>query len=245
MSSNLPISAVDLVGAIVKTTNALAADMSGKAYLKLHKGGFFVYGADDMEVEEGSKWAVNPNSFALGYVAWPDEGTGAPLGEEMRSITDDPIVMSALPQTDGKWVQQVGMQLMCVSGEDVGTETVFKASSKGGINGFNDFLNQVLVHLKANTDTDRVVPVVELEVADYKHPKYGKIYTPIFTIKSWSTMDEMPTEDAPEKEPEAETPALENKPEPEPEKKPDPVADAPVAEETPKPKRRRRRKSAA
>ena len=228
--NNLPVSASDLVGAIIKTTSTLAQDTSGKAYLRLHKGGFFVYGADDVEVEEGSKWAVNPASFALGFIAWPAEGTGKPLGEEMRSITDDPIVLSALPQVAGSWTQQVGMQLMCVSGEDVGTEAVFKASSKGGINGFNDFLNQVLAQLKANPDTQAVVPVITLEVNSYKHPTYGKIYTPVFQIDSLTSMDEMPTDD--EAEPEVEPEQL-AAPETEPE-----VAEKPAA---PVKKRRRRR----
>ncbi len=63
--NNLPISADELISAISKTTSALAADTTGKAYLRLHKGGFFVYGADDIEVEEGSEWAVNPNTFGF------------------------------------------------------------------------------------------------------------------------------------------------------------------------------------
>lgn len=214
---NLPITAEDLIGAITKTTTVLASDMSGKAYLKLHKGGFFVYGSEEIEVEENSQWAVNPHSFALGYVAWPKGSQGAPLGEEMRSITDDPVIMSSLPDVDGVWTQQVAMQLMCVSGEDKGTEVVYKASSKGGINGFNDFLNQVLINLKANIGSDSVVPVIVLEVKHYKHPEHGKIYTPVFMIKSWSTMDDMPTPDAEEDEPpvvepEPEKKALEDKP---------------------------------
>ncbi len=234
---NLPISAADLIGAITKTTTQLAVDASGMSYLRLHKGGFFVYGADDIEVEEDSQWAVNPNSFALGYIAWPTEATGKPLGEEMRSITDDPIVMSTLPQVNGEWTQQVAMQLMCVSGEDVGTQAVFKSSSKGGINGFNDFLNQVLIQLKSNVGTDKVVPVIELTVTSYKHPKYGKIYTPVFAIKSWTTMDDMPEPDTEDKPDEPDTDDQTDQPEP-----------APVAEEKQEPaaapKRRRRRKSA-
>ncbi len=235
---NLPITAEDLIGAITKTTTVLASDMSGKAYLKLHKGGFFVYGSEEMEVEEDSLWAVNPHSFALGYVAWPKGSQGAPLGEEMRSITDDPVIMSQLPTVDGAWSQQVAMQLMCVSGEDTGMEVVYKASSKGGINGFNDFLNQVLINLKANIGSDKVVPVIVLEVKHYKHPEHGKIYTPVFMIKSWSTMDDMPTEDEPPTEEPTEPPkAIEDKIEPKIEPKAEPKAE-------PTKKRRRRRAKA-
>ena len=238
---NLPITADDLIGAITKTTTLLALDTSGKAYLRLHKGGFFVYGADDTEVEENSQWAVNPHSFALGFIAWQSEGTGKPLGEEMRSITDDPVVLTNLPQVAGEWTQQVSMQLMCVSGEDTGTEVIFKASSKGGINGFNDFLNQVLINLKANTGSDKVVPVIELGVTSYKHPQYGKIYTPVFKIKSWSTIDDMPTPD--EEEPPVDEPdqkAVEDKtPVVEPDKKAEDKPEKTAKATTPRRRRRR------
>jgi len=250
--NKLPISASDLVGQLTTATSQL--DLStGGSYLRLHKGGFWVYGSDDTEVEEESHWAVNPASFALGFVAWPEGETGAPLGEEMRGISQQAMVKSELtPVEGGEWVQQVGMQLMCVSGEDVGTEVVFKASSKGGVGGFNDFLNQVLIHLKANAGTEDVVPVVDLQVKSYKHPKYGKIYTPVFHIVSWANMDEMPDDAEVEEEEEA-PPAKEKVVKKKARKK----AIAPPVEveeeeeieeeeeteveEAPKPKRRRRR----
>jgi hypothetical protein len=218
-----------MIGAIDKTRNIIKTS-GGGSYLKLSKGGFFIYGVDDTEVEEESQWAVNPNSFMLGYVAWPVKGTGKPLGEEMRSIIDDPIAESQLPQVEGSWAQQVGMQLACVSGEDTGTQVVYKASSKGGINGFNDFLNQVMTHLKANPGTEAIVPIIELEVDSYPHPDYGKIFTPIFTIKKWAKITDvkLEAEEAPEVEPEEVEPK-----EPETE----------VIPEKKKPARRRRRKA--
>ena len=232
MSENLPVSVVDLIGALDKTRNIIKTT-GGGAYLKLSKGGFFIYGADDTEVEEESQWAVNPNSFMLGYVAWPVKGTGKPLGEEMRSIIDDPIAESQLPSVEGSWVQQVGMQLACVSGEDTGTQVVYKASSKGGINGFNDFLNQVMTHLKANPGTDAIVPIIELEVDSYPHPDYGKIYTPIFQIKKWAKITDVKLEadDAPDVEPDELTPEVE------------PEVEVEEKAEKKKPARRRRRKA--
>jgi len=204
--NKLPVSAADFIGAIAKTTQRLGSGQEGMSYLKLSKGGFWIYGVDDIEVEDESQWAINPNSLAVGYVAWPIHGTGKPLGEEMRGITDDPIIESRLPDVgpNGAWNQQVGMQLLCISGEDTGTACVFKASSKGGLGGFNKFLNEVMSHFQENPNTALVVPVVELLVDDYKHPTYGKIYTPVFDIKKWVPIDEMPEADEPEAEPEPE-----------------------------------------
>jgi hypothetical protein len=227
---NLPISVDQMINSIDKARTIIKTSGGDGSYLKLSKGGFFVYGVDDTEVEEGSQWAINPSSFMLGYVAWPVKGTGKPLGEEMRSITDDPIAESQLPQVDGSWAQQVGMNLACVSGEDVGMQVVYKASSKGGISGFNDLLNQVMTHLKANPGTEAIVPIIELEVDSYPHPDYGKIYTPQFQIRKWAKITDVVLES----EEDNDSPEVEPEPEPEPEAK----------KEAKKPVRRRRRKAA-
>lgn len=225
--NNLPISATDLIGSITKARTIIKSSSGDHdAFLRLSKGGFFVYGADDTEVEEDSFWAVNPSSFALGYIAWPAQGTGKPLGEEMRSITDDPIAESTLPQVGGQWVQQVAMQLVCLTGEDTGTQVVYKASSKGGINGYNDFLNVVLEHLSANPGDANIVPVITLQSDSYKHQTYGKIFTPVFKLEKWVSMDSMPTADDLGGEDDA------------------PIEE-PKVEEKPAPTRRRRRKAAA
>jgi hypothetical protein len=242
MSNNLPVSAEALINALAKTTSKLAQDGGGSSFLRLSKGGFFIYGADDIEVEEGSQWAVNPNSFMLGYVAWPAEGTGKPVGEEMRSITDEPLIESQLPNVGAPWAQQGAMQLMCVSGEDVGTQVIYKTSSKGGLRGFNDFLNQVFTHLSANPGTKEIVPVVELLSDSYRHQTYGKIYTPVFNIKSWTDIDSMPEPEVDEIPPEGEPDVPDEDDAPPPAARRGRAAKAETKPETPV--RRRRRKAA-
>lgn len=214
---SLPVNISTLTQAIDNTVSRIAIDTSGKDYLKMDKGGFWVYGRDDVEVEEKSLWAINPNSFSLGFIAW-DNGTVT--GEEMRLITEPPIHESQLPTVQGNWEQQVAMQLVCISGEDKGTQVIYKASSKGGRGAFNELLKAIMDTLRLNQGTDKVVPVIQLAVNFYKHEKYGKIYTPVFNIVDWATMDA--TVDHSEPEPAA-------IPEPEPEPEP-----------TPAPRRRRR-----
>lgn len=239
--NNLPVKPSDFIGAIAKTTQRLSNSAAGMNYMKLTKRGEWIYGVDDIDVEDGSEWAVNPNSLAVGYVAWPINGTGKPLGEEMRGITDDPIIESQLPDvgSNATWNQQVGMQLMCVAGEDVGTEAIFKTSSKGGINGFNDFLNVVMQHFQENPGTENVVPVIELVVDSYKHKDWGEISTPVFKLLKWVPIDQMPTEEM-EGEDDEEEGEEEGEDEPPP---PPPKAKtkAAKAKDEAKPRRRRRR----
>jgi hypothetical protein len=187
MTTNLPVTANDLVGALSKTVTRRSNLDDGMSYLRLNKGGIWIYGSDDVEVEPESLWAVNPSSFAEGYICWGDSEV---LGEEMVSISADPILLSTLPDLGRPWQAQCAMQLVCVSGEDKGTQVVYKTSSKGGTGRFKEFLQQFLIHLEANPGTDKFVPVVELLEDSYKHKKYGTIFKPIFQIKEWLTMDD-------------------------------------------------------
>lgn len=133
----------------------------------------------------------------------------------MVSITEDPLVVSDLPNIGGQWAQQVGCQLACINGEDEGTQAIFKSSSKGGRGAFNDLLQQLMVHYKANPGTDKVVPIVALETDSYKHKQYGRIYKPIFKIVEWGTVDgqveEEPAKIEKKEEPKAEKKAAPRK----------------------------------
>ena len=46
---------------------ANSAAQSGEMYIKMGKDGRWTMGADELELEEGSEWAINPMSFATGW----------------------------------------------------------------------------------------------------------------------------------------------------------------------------------
>jgi len=190
--NNLPATPTDLLGSMQKTiaTIANADDSGGVHFMKMGKDGLWSYGAEDIQVEDESHWAVNPASFKTGYIAWQQGNTSnGPVGEEMVAITDDPIQVNDLPDVNAPWTQQVGFQLACVNGQDKGEQAVFKTSSKGGRGAFSDFIQQVMTHYKANPNTDKIVPIVALATESYTHKEYGKIYKPLFSIVEWGTMD--------------------------------------------------------
>jgi len=175
--------------ALIKAMQAAVArkpvtNTAGADYLKLHKNGYWVMGADEIDVEDKSQWAVNPNSFAMGYIAW---GNGTPVGEEMALITDSPVLEANLPDVGAQWNQQVGFEMVCVSGEDKGKTVIYKANSKGGLTAFQNLLNDVLHAMEKNPE--EAVAIVELLVDSYKHKKYGQINTPIFKIHKFVAMD--------------------------------------------------------
>lgn len=195
---SLPANISNLVNAMEQTTARAAATTGDKVFLKLTKQGFWAFGADETEVEEDSRWAINPNAFATGYACW---GDGELIDEAMAVITDAPIVKSELTQHSKPWADQVGLQLACLSGEDKGLQAVYTATSVGGKKAFNALLNEVLTRAKEGEEA--IVPVVELAADSYKHKKYGKVMVPVFNIVSWSKMDDV-AETAAEPEPAAE-----------------------------------------
>ena len=176
--------ALAAIATAIKTVAAPSAS-AGSVILKMDKTGHWVYGADQTEVEPDSKWAINPFSFVHGVIAW---GDGVVLGEKMVALTDSlPEMDDAPPNAARGWERQVGFSLKCLTGEDKGLEARYSATSVGGKKGFeaiaSAFANQV------STDESKPVPVVLLKKEHYQHKSYGRIYTPVFEIVEFVSMD--------------------------------------------------------
>ena len=207
--ANLPA-----VSTLATALRSLEADVgpAGIVILKMDKTGHWVFGADQTEVEDDSRWAVNPFSFVHGFIAW---GDGEVLGEKMVPVNQPlPDAGAAPPNAKKGWEMQVGCSLKCISGEDAGMEARFTTTSVGGKRAVQALA--VAIAGQVEKDQSKPVPVVELDKDHYQHKSYGKIYTPVFKVVDWVSMSG-----------EAEAPAEADEP-----------AAAPAAEE---PTRRRRR----
>lgn len=174
--------------------------------IKLLKSGYWVYGVDQIDVQEQSLWAANPQSISHGWVAW---GEGELLGQEMVPFNQSLPQKDKLPPSAAKrgWEFQVGIDFMCISGEDQGQEVQYLTSSTGGKRAHDKLIKAILAHLDEDPATP--VPVLELEVDSYTHKQYGEIFVPILTVKRWMGMEgpDAGTAQASAPEPEAETPA--------------------------------------
>ena len=161
---------------------------AGVAILKMDKTGHWVFGADQTEIEEGSLWAINPFSFVHGYIAW---GDGEVLGEKMVSVSQPlPELDAAPPNAKKGWEVQVGLSLKCISGGDKGTEARFTTTSVGGKRAVQTLA--VALADQVEKDQDKPVAIVQLKKEHYQHKSYGRIYTPIFEVKEWISMDGEP-----------------------------------------------------
>ena len=170
---------------------------TGTVIIKMDKTGHWVFGADQDEVEADSTWAVNPFSFVHGYIAW---GDGDVLAEKMVSVSEPlPEMDDAPPMAKRGWEVQVGMSLKCLTGEDKGMEARYTTTSAGGKRGVQTLA--VAIAEMVDKDPSKPVPVVLLKKEHYQHKSYGRIYTPLFDIQSWVSMDgEEPVAEAEEVE---------------------------------------------
>tara|TARA_R110000772_G_scaffold109141_1_gene212373 strand:+ start:1009 stop:1767 length:759 start_codon:yes stop_codon:yes gene_type:complete len=237
----------NLLGGLKATKTQVQSDSGNADILRMLKDGDWVYGADDIDVEPDSLWALNPMSIQLGYIAWLDQ---KPVGEAMAPMGEDPIVQSSLPEVGAPYKRQITAQLACVSGEDAGVNVITKQTSHGGKKEITRVIDEIIARIEGGEGT-KIVPIFTLENDNYKHKEYGKIYTAVMSIQKWVSMDDLKIEDdesdetpeapeEPEEEDEAPEPPKKSKrrtkkkPEPEPEEDDD-------GEEEEAPTRRKRR----
>lgn len=185
------------VASLSTALRALEKDVgpSGIVILKMDKTGHWVFGADQTEIEDGSTWAVNPFSFVHGYIAW---GDGEVLGEKMVPVTQPlPELDAAPPSAKKGWESQVGMSLKCLTGDDEGMEARYTTTSVGGKRSVQTLA--LAIAAQVEKDQSKPVPVVRLKKDHYTHKSYGKIFTPVFEVVEWASMDGKTEEvDAPE-----------------------------------------------
>jgi hypothetical protein len=177
-----------------------AAGPAGSVIIKMDKTGHWVFGADQTDVEEDSTWAVNPFSFIHGFIAW---GDGEVLGEKMVSVSEPlPEMEAAPPNAKRGWESQIGMSLKCVSGEDKGMEARYTVTSVGGKKAVQALA--VAIAEQVEKDQSKPVPVVRLKKDHYTHKSYGRIYTPVFEVVEFVSMDGKADEAEAEEAPAAE-----------------------------------------
>ena len=199
--ANLP--AVSSLTTALRSLESVAGP-AGTVIIKMDKTGHWVFGADQTDVEEESNWAVNPFSFVHGYIAW---GDGEVLAEKMVSVTDPLPEMEAAPPSAKKgWEAQVGLSMKCISGEDKGMEARYTVTSVGGKKAVQALA--VAIAEQVEKDQTKPVPVVHLKKDHYTHKSYGRIYTPVFEVVEFVSMNGEADEPAAE----AEAPAAEAAP---------------------------------
>jgi hypothetical protein len=189
MSNLVKFSGANLpsVASLSTALRTIATDVSASStsIIKMDRTGHWVFGADQTEAESDSTWAVNPFSFVHGFIAW---GDGEVLAEKLVPVTEPlPELEAAPPGAKKGWEPQTGLSLKCISGEDTGMEARFTTTSVGG----RKAVQTLAVEIATQVDKDqgKPVPIVKLGKDHYTHKSYGRIYTPVFEVVEWISMD--------------------------------------------------------
>jgi len=173
----------DLASAL--KTNLPSVASAGTVIIKMDKTGHWVFGGDMTEIEPDSKWAVNPFSFIHGYIAW---GDGDVLGEKMAPISQPlPELDVAPPGAKKGWETQVGLSIKCINGDDKDMEARYTTTSVGGKREVQTL--GVAIAQQIDKDPSKPVAIITLGKEHYNHKSYGRIYTPVFTIVDWVSME--------------------------------------------------------
>ena len=189
MSNLVKFSGANLpsVASLSTALRTIATDVSASttAIIKMDRTGHWVFGADQTEAEDDARWAVNPFSFVHGFIAW---GDGEVLAEKLVPVTEPlPELDAAPPGAKKGWEPQTGLSLKCISGEDAGMEARFTTTSVGGRKAVQTLA--VAIAAQVEKDQGKPVPVVKLGKDHYTHKSYGRIFTPVFDVVEWVSMD--------------------------------------------------------
>jgi len=186
--NNLPANLSSMAAALAQSAVSAGAAGGNELYLRNTKFGEWLYGAENTEVEPDATWAVNPEGFMHGFIAWDQDNTsGGPKGERMVPAVQPMPDVNELPDVGGEWGKCISIMLKCMSGEDKGLQLVWKSSSTGGRKAYAALLQDLIAQI--GEDPASPVPVVELGMTSYTHKTYGKIFTPELNVVRWMSMD--------------------------------------------------------
>lgn len=183
------------------------ASSMGKVFLKF-KEGYYSYGSDSTEPQEGSKWVVNPWSMTHGWILFDnkfeliEQRSVVPAAESLPGKPENPS-----PEiSKSGWQEQFSFSLMCLNGDDKGLEVLFNTSSTGGGKACKQLIAAFSTHVNNDPDGEqKPLPVIELMADNYYNKTYRRtVYFPVFQIVDFIGADDLQGLAAPAEEEKAE-----------------------------------------
>jgi hypothetical protein len=184
------LTSLTALGAVLNSVDTAAVvGRSGLPMLqfKSRESGTWTYGQKRTVVEDGSRWAFNPQTFRRGYICFSNDNRV--LGERLVSVGQPMPELAELPDKGSEWQEQWAVNAKCISGTDAGIEADYKANTIGGIQSIAGLIETVRERLNGGQHDGKVVPIAQLERDSYPHPQHGRIWTPLLTIVDWMSLD--------------------------------------------------------
>lgn len=189
-----------LRSALNTVTAVLPASDGGMPYLRLLKDGEWVFGKDDVVVQQGTKAVVDVKSAKVGYACWTDRAKNkmkdVRLGEVMADVfKGEPVPREAdLPKhvdpetgEPAQWKLQASFVVKLLDGDNAGQPLLWKTSSYNGLLSASELSRQIAA--RVDEGNEAVFPVIEIRSVAAKNA-YGRFYKPDMRIVGWMTEDE-------------------------------------------------------
>lgn len=185
---------------LARAADAIPVGSGGLPILKLEQegkdAGYFSFGEEATPVSDDDLWAVNPLFVQRGYICFSQKNEV--LGEQLRSITAEPVDFDKLPVHYGRdkrgkeieleWQPQIVLHMQCIAGPNEGASVVYKPTSGGGLKLCKTILHAIAKQLAKGAD--KPVPTGYLSAEDYKHKGFNKkIWNPLFDFDKWVDME--------------------------------------------------------
>ena len=186
----LPTAALSNIDAYLEATAAESAQ-----YLQFAKGEWLA-GVDEEEVEAGTEMVPNIAGITCGHVKWQDkvvvdeamtpivEGLFTPrealgdLDKDLWDVDDDGVPRDP-------WTRTTKVPLKDPA---TGEEFIYSTSSRGGIGAVGRLVSAIR---KGQRQGNTGLPVIRLDVDDYKHKTYGKVFVPKFSVVGFKSEAEL------------------------------------------------------
>jgi len=169
------------------------ASNAGVQYLKMNQVGspavgLLTYGAEQTEVQENSRWAVNAMGMQHGFLL----RDGGSVNSEVYGPVHQPLPSGMrAPVGDEKWRQAYKCNLVCISGEDIGTVCEYAGDAGGVVKLFKTVLMPAL-EAQLDVDPTKLFPVVVFEVTSYTSNKQKKeIYEAKGALVDWVSNEDI------------------------------------------------------
>lgn len=183
MSSLSVVNLGALAASMTDNADKEAAGPGAVKFLKFDSKGAGVFFYDDVEYEDGTRFAVDVSSIQHGWMAWSNSLGAAPIKESVRLI-DGPRPPEPAQKDGYKGFQKSwGMGLI----DPQGTPVYMEANTWGWQQQYQRFVLDILV--PAAQDGSMGVPMVEL-ANNGKRDKNGNLY-PVVRFVGWAGAEEL------------------------------------------------------
>lgn len=239
-NAGLPADPNQLKAGLQNARNQAPAVGAGVLFMKMNQfgsphEGLLTYGPEAVEVQDGSEWVVNWKGMQHGFLL----RDGASVKAEVYAPIFQPLPQDLRPTVGSEsWRQAYKCQLVCVSGEDIGTVCEYSGDAGGVVKLFKQVLLPA-IEGQLDVDANKLYPALTFTVTSYHSKKQSKdVYEAHGKIVAWFSEDELNElaggdKPAPQVEAKPEAPA------------PEPAAETAAAEPAPERTATRRRRRAA